>query len=105
VKFIFATTEVHKVPVTILSRCQRYDFKLVGARPIAARLRDVLGQEKIVPLHCVRLRQAGELAAVGDEADSVHPGNVAVVLRHVPEPRPHLERPLGDVEPEHLQAT
>ena len=32
VKFIFATTEVHKVPVTILSRCQRYDFKLVSAR-------------------------------------------------------------------------
>ena len=29
VKFIFATTEVHKVPVTILSRCQRYDFKLI----------------------------------------------------------------------------
>ena len=47
VKFIFATTEVHKVPVTILSRCQRYDFKLVGARPIAARLRDVLALEKI----------------------------------------------------------
>src|SRR5512135_2838533 len=29
VTFIFATTEVHKIPVTILSRCQRYDFKLV----------------------------------------------------------------------------
>ena len=47
VKFIFATTEVHKVPVTILSRCQRYDFKLISAQTIAARLRDVLGQEKI----------------------------------------------------------
>ena len=35
VKFIFATTEVHKVPVTILSRCQRYDFKLIGAQTIA----------------------------------------------------------------------
>ena len=39
VKFIFATTEVHKVPVTILSRCQRYDFKLISAQTIAARLR------------------------------------------------------------------
>jgi hypothetical protein len=29
VKFIFATAEVHKVPATILSRCQRYDFKLI----------------------------------------------------------------------------
>jgi DNA polymerase-3 subunit gamma/tau len=45
VKFIFATTEVHTVPVTILSRCQRYDFKLVSARQIGARLRDVLGRE------------------------------------------------------------
>ena len=47
VKFIFATTEVHKVPVTILSRCQRYDFKLIGAQAIAARLRWVLEQENV----------------------------------------------------------
>jgi DNA polymerase III subunit gamma/tau len=47
VKFIFATTEVHKVPVTILSRCQRYDFKLIGATEIAARLRHVLDAEKV----------------------------------------------------------
>ena len=47
VKFIFATTEVHKVPVTILSRCQRYDFKLVSAKQIGARLKDVLGREEL----------------------------------------------------------
>ena len=47
VKFIFATTEVEKVPVTILSRCQRYDFKLIAANKIAARLRHVLDAEKI----------------------------------------------------------
>jgi DNA polymerase-3 subunit gamma/tau len=47
VKFIFATTEVHKVPVTILSRCQRYDFKLIGAQMVAARLRYVLEKENI----------------------------------------------------------
>ncbi|PIE05405.1 MAG: DNA polymerase III subunit gamma/tau, partial [Sorangium cellulosum] len=47
VKFIFATTEVHKVPVTILSRCQRYDFKLIAAATIAKRLRFVLDQEHI----------------------------------------------------------
>jgi DNA polymerase-3 subunit gamma/tau len=47
VKFIFATTEVHKVPVTILSRCQRYDFKLIPTQTIAKRLEQVLGQEKI----------------------------------------------------------
>ncbi len=47
VKFIFATTEVHKVPVTILSRCQRYDFKLIATQTIAGRLREVLALEKI----------------------------------------------------------
>ena len=47
VKFIFATTEVHKVPVTILSRCQRYDFKLISTQTIAQRVREVLAKEKI----------------------------------------------------------
>src|SRR5579884_1547465 len=47
VKFIFATTEVHKVPVTILSRCQRYDFKLIPTQTIARRLEQVLAQERI----------------------------------------------------------
>ncbi len=47
VKFIFATTEAHKVPVTILSRVQRFDFKLIPTRVIAERLRYVLEQENI----------------------------------------------------------
>ncbi|HET7545765.1 MAG TPA: DNA polymerase III subunit gamma/tau [Polyangiaceae bacterium] len=47
VKFIFATTEVHKVPITILSRVQRFDFKLIPTQVIATRLRYVLEQEKI----------------------------------------------------------
>ncbi len=47
VKFIFATTEVHKVPVTILSRVQRFDFKLIPTRVIIERLRLVLDRENI----------------------------------------------------------
>jgi DNA polymerase III subunit gamma/tau len=47
VKFIFATTEVHKVPVTILSRVQRFDFKLIPARLIVQRLGQVLTAEQI----------------------------------------------------------
>lgn len=47
VKFIFATTEVHKVPVTILSRVQRFDFKLIPAKLIIERLRYMLTQEKL----------------------------------------------------------
>ncbi|MFZ4855235.1 MAG: DNA polymerase III subunit gamma/tau [Desulfuromonadaceae bacterium] len=47
VKFIFATTEPHKLPVTILSRCQRFDFKRVTLTKIIARLRYIAGEEKI----------------------------------------------------------
>lgn len=47
VKFIFATTEVHKVPITILSRVQRFDFKLISAKRIAARLSEVLSAENV----------------------------------------------------------
>lgn len=47
VKFIFATTEVHKVPMTILSRCQRYDFKLLPTQKIRARLEQILRAEGI----------------------------------------------------------
>ena len=47
VKFILATTEVHKLPATILSRCQRFDFKRIEPRDIASRLLYVAGQENI----------------------------------------------------------
>lgn len=45
--FILATTEVQKVPITILSRCQRYDFTRITADDIAKRLLYVAEQEKI----------------------------------------------------------
>ena len=45
--FILATTEVQKVPVTVLSRCQRYDFTRITADDIAKRLLYVAEQEKI----------------------------------------------------------
>ncbi len=47
VLFIFATTEVHKVPSTILSRCQRYDFRRITIEDIISRLRFIAGEEKI----------------------------------------------------------
>ncbi len=46
-KFIFATTEPHKIPITILSRCQRFDFKKIGLAPLQARLRYIVEQENI----------------------------------------------------------
>lgn len=47
VKFILATTEAHKIPITILSRCQRYDFKRISVDTIAARLKDLVERENI----------------------------------------------------------
>jgi len=45
--FIFATTEVHKVPLTILSRCQRFDFRRITIEEIVSRLRFIAGEESI----------------------------------------------------------
>lgn len=45
--FILATTEVHKIPITILSRCQRYDFKRISLETIADRLRGLTQAEQI----------------------------------------------------------
>ena len=45
--FILATTEAHKIPITILSRCQRYDFHRITIDTIAARLDELLKIEKV----------------------------------------------------------
>lgn len=45
--FILATTEAHKIPVTILSRCQRYDFRRISIDTITARLQELMEEEHI----------------------------------------------------------
>ncbi len=45
--FILATTEAHKIPITILSRCQRYDFKRISIDTISARLSELMVAEDI----------------------------------------------------------
>lgn len=47
VKFIFATTSAQKVPATILSRCQRFDFRRITTELIAATLKEICKKEKI----------------------------------------------------------
>ena len=47
VKFILATTEIHKVPATIISRCQRYDFRRIQQKDLVARLLYIAEQEHI----------------------------------------------------------
>lgn len=45
--FILATTEAHKIPITILSRCQRYDFRRITTETISARLRELMIEEQV----------------------------------------------------------
>lgn len=45
--FVLATTEIHKVPATIMSRCQRFDFKTINVNEIAERIEYILKNEKI----------------------------------------------------------
>ena len=47
VKFLFATTEVNKVPVTVLSRCQRFDLRRIPAETLAEHFRSVAAQEGV----------------------------------------------------------
>ncbi len=47
VKFIFATTEIRKVPITVLSRCQRFDLRRIESGALAAHLRRIAEAEKI----------------------------------------------------------
>lgn len=46
--FILATTEVHKIPITILSRCQRYDFKRISVDEISLRLKELTDKEGVL---------------------------------------------------------
>ena len=45
--FILATTEAHKIPITILSRCQRYDFRRIAIETITGRLKELVEQEQV----------------------------------------------------------
>ena len=46
--FILATTEVHKLPITILSRCQRYDFKRISIETITHRMQELIDAEEVL---------------------------------------------------------
>ena len=61
VVFILATTEVHAIPITILSRCQRYDFRRIRLETIADRLLELCGREEI-PTEEKAMRYIAKLA-------------------------------------------
>ena len=53
VKFILATTEIHKVPATIVSRCQHFDFHRIRNEDIVSRLMYIASQEGFLTVVCV----------------------------------------------------
>ncbi len=63
--FILATTEVHKIPVTIVSRCQRYDFRRISVDIISERLKELLEQEGVCAeekaLRCIAKAAGGAM--------------------------------------------
>lgn len=62
VKFIFATTEIRKVPVTVLSRCQRFDLRRVGQEELAAHFVNLCGKENVEA-------EEGAIAQIAQAAD------------------------------------
>ncbi|MCW5805943.1 MAG: DNA polymerase III subunit gamma/tau [Deltaproteobacteria bacterium] len=91
VTFVLATTEPHKLPNTILSRCQRYDFKLVPASRLAAHLTAIFAKEQLaIEPNAVSLlvRESGgsvrDALSLCDQIIS-YVGEAAITERHVAE--------------------
>jgi DNA polymerase-3 subunit gamma/tau len=55
--FILATTEMHKIPATVLSRCQRYEFRRVPVDDIVSRLQKIVSSEKLLDSSPANLRE------------------------------------------------
>ena len=95
VKFIFATTEPQKIPITILSRCQRFDFAGISSAAIQARLAQIAAAEgvEVEPeaLQILASRAAGSMrdsqsllgaTAGGGAASGSRPHDVNQLARH-----------------------
>ncbi len=84
VKFIFATTEAHKVPVTILSRCQRFDFKRIPTEKIVRQL------EKIAKAEGIEISQSA-LSLISREAEGSMRDAESLTDQVVSFTGPHIE--------------
>ncbi len=93
VKFIFATTEPQKVPETIRSRCQRFDFRLLTLADIQARLSHIAAEEGITPQDGLVPRIAR--AARGSMRDSISLFDQVISLAGNEPTLAHIERILG----------
>ncbi len=102
VVFIFATTEIHKIPPTILSRCQHYSFRRISRAEIIQRLRYVAAQEGI----SVEDRSLASLARAseGSMRDALSLLDQAVAFAGKTVRQSDLETLLGSVPQEHIRA-
>ncbi len=89
VKFIFCTTEPNKIPITILSRCQRFDFAGIATASIAARLRQIVDAEGVEAepeaLELLARRAAGSMRdsqSLLEQLLAFAPGKISVADVH-----------------------
>jgi DNA polymerase-3 subunit gamma/tau len=101
--FVFATTEIHKIPATILSRCQHYNFRRISKTEIIQRLRHVSDQEGIQ----VEDRSLASIARAseGSMRDALSLLDQAVAFGGKAIRHSDLETLLGAVPQEHVRAT
>src|SRR5207248_1965974 len=92
-KFIFATTEIRKVPVTVLSRCQRFDLRRVDASLLVAHLAGIAGKEGIAvePEALALIARAAE----GSVRDSLSLFDQAIAHAAGPVRAEHVQQMLG----------
>ncbi|MBI5411206.1 MAG: DNA polymerase III subunit gamma/tau [Nitrospirae bacterium] len=102
VVFVFATTEIHKIPATILSRCQHYNFRRITKAEIIQRLRHVADQEDIT----VEDRSLASIARAGEGSmrDALSLLDQAVAFGGKTVKQGDLEMLLGAVPQEHVRA-
>lgn len=102
VVFIFATTEIHKIPATILSRCQHYNFRRIPRTEIIQRLRHVATQDGIA----VEDRSLASIARAGEGSmrDALSLLDQAVAFSGKTLRQADLETLLGAVPQEHVRA-
>ncbi len=102
VKFIFATTSAQKVPATILSRCQRFDFRRITAEKIADVLREICKKEKIKvddeALYAIAKAADGSLRDSQTILDQIAASSENKITRE------NVIQSLGVLEEEHLVA-
>jgi DNA polymerase III subunit gamma/tau len=99
--FIFATTEIHKIPVTILSRCQHYNFRRIARSEIVQRLRHVAAQDQLTLEE--RSFQALARASEGSMRDALSLLDQAIAYGGKAISHPDLELLLGAVPQELVQ--